>query len=320
MTEESAADWWEAVVVGGGMAGLSAAIYLARSRRRTLIVDSGHSMAKWEPLAENYLGFPDGIGGPALLERGREQARRFGAERTEDDIRDICLEAPGHFRLTGQRSTYHAARVLLATGLTHLLPEIPGAKACLGRSLFFCKDCDAFRVQGRPVAVLGSRDEAARYALGMLAFSPSVGIATNGEKPAWGPFLQDRLEEYHVPIWPDPLAEILHHEGQVRAMVWSSHRRLDVDALFVTRGDVFHTRLAECVGAKEDEEGQLMVDADMRTSVPGLYAAGCVTPANCQMIIAAGQGATAGQAINRDLFEEQLVRHTLPRFAGAGVS
>lgn len=299
------------------MAGLSAAVYLARSRRRTLIVDSGRSMAKWEPLVENYLGFPEGVGGPALLERSRAQARRFGAERAEDDIGDIRMEGPGRFHLVGQRSTYHAARVLLATGLTHLLPDIPGAKACLGRSVFFCKDCDAFRVQGRPVAVLGSRNEAARYALAMLAFSPSVGIATNGEEPAWNPFLQDRLQEYGVRVWPDPVVEIVHDRGQMRAISWPSDRRWELEAMFVTRGDVFHTRLAECLGAKEDEDGQLMVDAEMRTTVPGLYAAGCVTPANCQMIIAAGQGATAGQAINRDLFEEHLARHTLPRFVTA---
>lgn len=88
--------------------------------------------------------------------------------------------------------------------------------------------------------------------------------------------------------------------------------------MFTTRGDVYHTALAEELGAAEDEEGQLVVDTDMRTSVPGLYAAGCVTPANCQMIIAAGQGATAAQAIDRDLFDESLRRHRLPRVAVQG--
>jgi thioredoxin reductase (NADPH) len=83
--------------------------------------------------------------------------------------------------------------------------------------------------------------------------------------------------------------------------------------MFATKGDIYHTALAQDLGAAEDEEGQLIVDSDMRTSVPGLYAAGCVTPANCQMIIAAGQGATAAQAIDRDLFDESLRRHRLPR-------
>ncbi|MBA2742761.1 MAG: FAD-dependent oxidoreductase, partial [Chthoniobacterales bacterium] len=81
-----------------------------------------------------------------------------------------------------------------------------------------------------------------------------------------------------------------------------------------TRGDVYHTELAEGLGAELDNVGQIRVDEQMRTTVPHVYAAGCVTPANCQMIIAAGQGATAAQAINRDLFEESLRNHSLRQF------
>ena len=84
-----------------------------------------------------------------------------------------------------------------------------------------------------------------------------------------------------------------------------------VDALFTTRGDIFHNKLARTMGAKTNAAGEVQVDDQLRTSVPGLFAAGCVTPANCQMIIAAGQGATAAQAINRDLFEESLATHCL---------
>lgn len=86
-----------------------------------------------------------------------------------------------------------------------------------------------------------------------------------------------------------------------------------LDAAFTTRGDVVHNVLAAGAGAELDPDGQVVVDACMRTSIPGLYAAGCLTPANCQMIIAAGQGATAGQAMNRDLFEESLRANRLPR-------
>lgn len=324
MSERPSADCWEVVVIGGGVAGLSAAVYLGRSRRRTLIIDSGHSMAKWEPLVENYLGFPEGISGSAFLDRSREQAGRFGAERAEDEIGDIQADGAGRFRVAGREAVYYGTRVLLATGLTHVLPDIPGATVCLGKSVFFCKDCDAFRVQGRPLGVLGTRDEAARYALAMLAFSPSVMIATNGEQPAWNPYLQERLREYGVAVRRERVTEMVHDQGRLRALRWQSGGSSQLEALFVTRGDVFHTQLAERLGAQQDKDGQLIVDAEMKTTVPGLYAAGCLTPANCQMIIAAGQGATAGQAINRDLFEEHLRRHALPRYAvdqrvGAGL-
>lgn len=303
---------WDAVIVGGGLAGLSAAIYLGRSRRHTLVVDNGHSMARWEPAVENYLGFPQGLSGRSLLDRGQAQVQRFGARVIADEI--VRIRRPSDaFLVEGSDDSYRGRRVLLATGLTHLLPDIPGAEVCLGRTVLFCKDCDAYRVQGKRIAVYGRRNEAARYALAMLAFSPSITIVTNGQRPAWDPLYQAYLSEYGIRVRAEPVKELVHRDGTVQMVVFRSGEPCEVQAMFTTRGDVFHTALAEGLGAAEDAEGQLIVDADMRTTIEGLYAAGCVTPANCQMIIAAGQGATAAQAIDRDLFDESLQRHRLPR-------
>lgn len=303
---------WDAVIVGGGLAGLSAAIYLGRSRRHTLVVDNGHSMARWEPAVENYLGFPQGLSGRSLLDRGRAQVQRFGARMIADEIVRIRCQSDT-FLVEGSDDSYRGRRVLLATGLTHLLPDIPGADVCLGRTVLFCKDCDAYRVQGKRIAVYGRRNEAARYALAMLAFSPSITIVTNGQRPAWDPLYQAYLSEYGIRVRAEPVKELVHRDGTLQMVVFRSGEPCEVQAMFTTRGDVFHTALAEGLGAAEDAEGQLIVDADMRTTIEGLYAAGCVTPANCQMIIAAGQGATAAQAIDRDLFDESLQRHRLPR-------
>ena len=270
-------------------------------------------MAEWEPCIQNYLGFPDGIHGRDLLARGREQVRRFGVQEILDDVARIQRTSEG-FVLESTNHSYRARKVLLATGLTHLLPDLPGADACLGHSVLFCKDCDAYRVQGRPIVIYGRQNEAARYALAMLAFSPSVSILTDGKPPAWSALWREHLMEYGVPVRPEPVSELVHEGGQLRAVRFHGGPPCDAQALFATRGDVYHTGLAEGLGALRDEEGQLVIDADMRTTVPGLYAAGCVTPANCQMVIAAGQGATAAQAVNRDLFTEHLLHHRLPRF------
>ena len=301
----------EVVIIGGGLAGLSAAIYLGRSLRQTILVESGRSMARWEPEVQNYLGFPDGISGSELLDRGRRQAEAFGVPLIRDDVQTLGL-GPGGFDVQGNRGRYHAQRVLLATGLTHLPPEIPGVKQCLGKSLFFCKDCDAYRLQGKRIAIIGANNEAADYALGMRAFSASVLLATNGKPAGWDPRRQQWIDEYELPIRYDPLRCIEHEEGRIRLLNFQEGPDVPVDAAFTTRGDVYHTDLAKQIGAELDATGQLVVDADMRTSVAGLYAAGCMTPANCQMVIAAGQGATAAQAINRDLFMTSLREHRLP--------
>lgn len=301
---------WDAVVVGGGPAGLSAAVYLGRARRRTLLLHSGHSMAKWELDVQNYLGFPQGIAGADLLDRGLSQALRYGVDVVEDNVDSLSVAEP--FRLVGREMVYEGKRILLATGLTHLPPDIPGVKECLGRSLFFCKDCDAYRVQGRRIVIIGWNNEAAEYALGMLAFSPSVKICTNGRQAVWDGIHAGWLNEYGVSVSSLRICAVDHDGGWIGSFTLESGELLEADAAFTTRGDVAHNRLAAQASAALNEDGQVVVDHCMHTSVPGLYAAGCLTSANCQMIIAAGQGAIAGQAINRSLFEESLCRHALP--------
>ena len=302
----------EVIVIGGGIAGLSAAIYLGRAQRDTLVIDSGHSMAKWEPIVENYLGFADGVHGKELLRRGRRQAERHDVRFAEDQIEAIRAE-DSVFVLRGKEGTYRAKRLLLATGIFHLPPEIPGVKECLGHSMFFCKDCDGFRVREKTIAICGANDEAVEYALGMLLYSACVMIATNGEKPRWSAQHAQWIEEYQIPVHLGRIHDVKYRDRQILSLHFGEEQEVKIDYIFTTRGDVFHTDLAESLGAKLDEEGQIQVDHCMRTTVPNLYAAGCVTPANCQMIIAAGEGAAAAQAINRDLFEESLKTHSLRR-------
>jgi thioredoxin reductase (NADPH) len=303
----------EVIVLGGGIAGLSAAIYLGRAQRDTLVIDAGHSMAKWEPKVENYLGFPDGIDGNDLLEYGRAQARKHEVEFVEDEIGEVSRDDSG-FVLKGEAGEYRCRSLLLATGIFHLPPEIPGVKECLGHSMFFCKDCDGYRVRGQAIAVIGPNNEAVEYALGMLHYSACVIVATNGERITWDKAHGAWLEEYEIPVYTERIHDCLRDDCQVKGLAFADGREVQIDNIFTTRGDIFHTELAESLGAEIDQDGQITVDQCMRTSVPGLYAAGCVTPANCQMIIAAGQGATAAQSINRELFEASLRDHQLRRF------
>ncbi|MEY2560446.1 MAG: thioredoxin reductase [Verrucomicrobiota bacterium] len=308
----------EVIIVGGGIAGLSAAIYLGRAQRDTLVIDSGHSMAKWEPSVENYLGFPHGVAGEELLRNGRKQAKRYEVRFIQDEIKTVS-NRKSVFVLKGKRKTYRTKRLLLATGIFHLPPEIPGVEKCLGHSMFFCKDCDGCRVRGKRIAIIGANNEAVEYALGMLHYSACVIVATNGEKPRWDKRRARWLAEYEIPVARKQITDVQHRKRKIHALAFAGGTCVKIDYLFTTRGDIFHNDLAKKLGAKLDPDGQIKVDQCMRTSVPRLYAAGCVTPANCQMIIAAGQGAAAGQAINRDLFEESLATHSLRRFRDAQI-
>src|SRR3979490_3186513 len=109
----------EVIVIGGGIPGLSAAIYLGRAQRDTLVIDSGHSMAKWEPKVENYLGFPKGVAGEKLLQSGRRQARRHHVNFVDDEIKTARAKG-GEFVLRGKKKSYRSNRLLIATGIFHI--------------------------------------------------------------------------------------------------------------------------------------------------------------------------------------------------------
>lgn len=303
---------WDAVIIGGGLAGLSAAIYLARAQRSTLVVDDGKSMARWEPEVQNYLGFPQGIAGDELLARGKEHARHYGAEFAEDHIEEL-VRSGKLFRAQGKQGEYEARRVLLATGIYHLPPDIPGVSECLGHSMFFCKDCDGVRCDGKRIGILGWNDEAVEYALGMLLHSPCVFVFLNGHEPQWDAQHAQWLTEYEIPVYREKVIDVHHLCRSVKWLELDCEVRVELDALFTTRGDIYHNKLARQIGAGT-KDGEVLVSECMETTAPGFYAAGCVTPANCQMIIAAGEGATAAQAINRSLFEESLQTHSLHRY------
>src|SRR5437588_3629082 len=253
----------EVIVIGGGIAGLSAAIYLGRAQRDTLVIDSGHSMAKWEPVVGNYLGFPDGVAGEDLLKFGREQAEAHEVRFVSDEIRRVNPEKD-EFVLCGKERDYRAKRLLLATGIFHLPPEIPGVKECLGHSMFFCKDCDGYRVREKRIAICGANNEAVEYALGMLLYSACVVIATNGEIPHWSPQHWQWIAEYEIPVHEERIVDVEHRERQILSLRLENGDRVSIDNIFTTRGDIFHTELAESLGAKLDQEGQIVVDHCMQ--------------------------------------------------------
>jgi thioredoxin reductase (NADPH) len=138
-------------------------------------------------------------------------------------------------------------------------------------------------------------------------------VVTDGRAPSWDRPHDGWIREYKIPVYRQAIVDVCHRNRHLQHLLFKDGSHLPIDALFTTRGDIYLNELAKQLGAKLDSQGQIIVDQDMRTTRRGLYAAGCVTPANCQMIIAAGQGATAAQAINRDLFEESLANHSLRR-------
>jgi thioredoxin reductase (NADPH) len=286
---------------------LSAAIYLGRAQRDVLVIDDVKSMGRWEPKVQNFLGFPEGISGERLLERARRQAHRARARFKRDYVASARFK-DGQFHLQSKSGSYACRRLLLATGIFHVPPDIPGVSACLGHSMFFCKDCDGVRVQKKRIAIYGWSNETAEYALAMLAYTHCVTIVTDGRAIGWDKQHADLLKRNNVEVQVKPIQRLARDGSKLKALLLTDGTKVEAQALFTTRGDIVYNDLARNLGAELDATGQIVTDLSMLTSVKGLYAAGCLTEANCQMIIAAGQGAAAAQAINRELFEETWLR------------
>ncbi|WP_430420664.1 NAD(P)/FAD-dependent oxidoreductase [Phenylobacterium sp.] len=278
---------WDVVVVGAGPAGLTAATYLARFRRRVLVLDGGPSRAGWIPESHNTPGFPNGIGGPALLARLCEQALAFGAVARSGRV-DELQRTPDGFRLGGSFGFINVPAVLLATGVVDHLPPIPGLEAAIRDSrVRMCPICDAFEAVDSRIAVLTDSDLGEREANFLRTYSADVEVLLVGEAHDC-PGKRIALEDLR-----------LDGQGMVLRQGGEPERRFD--HLYLALGCAAQSGLAVAAGARQDELNNLIVDAHQMTSVDGLYAAGDVVRGLNQIAVGVGEAAIAATAIHNRL-------------------
>jgi thioredoxin reductase (NADPH) len=291
-------DTFDCLVVGGGPAGLLAATYLGRFRRRVIVIDGGESRAKLIPLTHNCPGFPDGITGADLLLRLRQQAVHYGADLVQDTVRDIRL-AGTIFTATASLPI-RARSVLMATGIVDRLPDIPeSADMIKAGTLRLCPICDGYEVTGERVAVIGPAKDAMKKALLMRTYSHDVTMlvteATDGLDPNACEMLMKEGIEVAV-CRPDSIRST----GKL-ATVLANGKMLAFDTIYPAMGCTIRSELAIDLGAKEDEVGNVVVDAHQRTAVPGLYAAGDIVDEINQIAVAFGHAAVAASDMHNYL-------------------
>jgi thioredoxin reductase (NADPH) len=293
----------DCVVVGAGPAGLTAAIYLARFRRRFLVVDSGASRASWIPRSRNHPGFPRGVRGETLLKRMRRQAEGFGARILSGHVDELAPEAGG-FRLAVGGRPLAAAKVVLATGVVDNEPAIPGVEAGIARGLVrVCPICDGFEVIDRTVAVIGDDAHGAREALFLTTYSRDVALIHVGAPDALPGELRGRLDRAGVEVIETPIESVALDAGRLDAFCFGPGAPRRFDAVYAALGVTPRTSLAVRAGARLDEAGRLYVSEHQETSVPGLYAAGDVVRGLNQISTAEGEGAIAATDVHNALRE-----------------
>ncbi|GAA0582817.1 NAD(P)/FAD-dependent oxidoreductase [Craurococcus roseus] len=300
----------DCLVIGGGPAGLTAAIYLGRFGRRFLVVDAGEPRAAWIPVSHNIPFFGEGIPGPRILERQREHAGRYGTRVLPGTVTELrkaecggglvgfvaAVEERG-----GARRTVEAKRVLLATGSVDVEPDLPDLPDAVRRGLVrYCPICDGYEARGRRIAVIGHGKRGAGEA-GFIArtYGGEVTLLTLG-RPMDDLELEERerLEGQGVKIVEQPIAALDVRDGQIAALRTGGGQELRFEVLYSALGLEYRTGLALALGAEHDAQGALAVDAHNQTTVKGLYAAGDVARGLDQIVVAMGHAAVAATHIH----------------------
>lgn len=307
MTISKKENKYDCLIIGGGPAGLSAAIYLARFNRSTLVIDSEKG-GRWQTheINENYLGFPQGIHSEKLRQLGKEQAKRFGAKFATDLI-DSLTETNGVFRAHGKKSDYLGKSVIIATGVADYFPPFDKEKVYLGRSLFWCITCDGHKTVNKRVVVLGNNDEAACTCCQFKIYTDKLIFLTNdqvGKAKINSEWLK-RLRENKIEFLEGELDKVVGAEGMVEKIILKDGKEIKTDYIFSMQGSSPHSSLAKELGIIVNKENYICVDLEQRTNKPLVYAAGDVTRYfSHQIASAVHEGSMAAQAANYDLYDD----------------
>ncbi|HEV8496797.1 MAG TPA: NAD(P)/FAD-dependent oxidoreductase [Gemmatimonadaceae bacterium] len=299
-------------IVGGGPAGLSAAIWSARYLHSVLLVDSGDPR-NWETRGINGFLGAEGIRPPELRTRGRELCRNLGVElvdaivlrveQTSDEEFAICLEGGGRRVVR---------RLLLAIGVRDVWPDIPGLDHVYGANAHVCPDCDGYEARGKKVVVIGNGRRAVGMALNLTTWTNDIIICTNGRPPELDePEYCEKLDALNIPVLTQPIAKVCREGSSIHCLMLADGMQLDTDKVFFTIGQYPADDLGVQLGCERDDEGHIIIDMHCHTSVINVFAAGDVTPGPQLAITAAADGATAALSMHKSLVPES--RKLTPR-------
>ena len=271
------------VIIGSGPAGISAALYTARAGVDTTVLTKGPgSLARAEGI-ENYYGVPGSISGAELERRGIEGAKEVGVKFVEAEA--VGLTFTDKLTVETLSGEYPADAVILATGASRTAPPVPGLKDLEGRGVSYCATCDAFFYRGKDVAVMGSGEYALHEASALLPLARSVTLLTSGAEltAQFPPEITVRTEKVEAILGQDKVSGVRLAGGE----------ELPLDGVFIALGVAGSTALARKMGAEVDGN-KIVVDANMMTTIPGLFAAGDCTGGLLQVAKAVYEGAVAG--------------------------
>ena len=292
---------WDCVIVGAGPAGLSAAVYMGRFRRSTLVIDSGDGRWSYGQTNDNYLGFPRGVRARRLHALGRRQAERFGVVFRQAEVTRIAPR-DGGYAVEHGRAHAAARTVIWAAGVRDRWPDFPGVRRLVGHWLFWCIVCDGWRTRGRRVLLLGDRERAVSTALQFLTYTADLVFLARPDSRL-SARCHRKLGEAGIPLLRGRVKRVLAGEKGIARVVLADGSTLRADYIFSLYGSEPRTELLRALPVALAANGHVRIDEKNRTNVPTFFAAGDVTDKHGHQVVAAvHEGAAAAMAANHVLY------------------
>lgn len=296
---------YDVVVIGGGAAGLSAALVLSRARRRVAVVDAGEPRNAPAAHMHGFLGW-DGAPPATLLKQGRDEVTSYGGELisgTVTDLRPATGENGQRFEVTlSDGRSLLARRVLVTTGLRDEIPDIPGVRERWGRDLLHCPYCHGYEVRDQPLGVLGGTPEAVAHALLVRQWSHDVVFFTHTSGLTEAD--REQLIARAIGVVDGPVARLVVDDDRLTGVELESGQVVPRTAVFVRPHFVPNGDLVVRLGCATHDNGWVVADSVGQTSVAGVWVAGNAANPRAQVVTAAGEGSAAAIAINNHLTEE----------------
>ena len=296
-------DLQDVIIIGGGPAGLNAAVVLGRCRRKVLVFDTAQQRNRWSHGMHNYLT-QDGILPTDFIKICHEEIARYGVQLQQKKIVKARKNEEGLFVVRSENDeTFYAKKLLIATGLADKVPNIEGFMEMYGKSVHHCPYCDGWESRDKKLGVYARDKNGGDLAINLKAWSDDVTLYTDGKNKI-KPQQEEQLKALSIPIIRLPIARLQGDGGQLQNIVFKNGESSPCDVLFFVNGYNQQCNLAETFDCEVSSKGVIVTNRYQQTSTPGLYVAGDADKDMHLVVVAASEGAKAGVIINKELQKE----------------
>jgi thioredoxin reductase len=296
---------FDVIIVGGGPAGLNAAVVLGRCGRKVLLFDTGKQRNNRSQGIHNYLTRDDML--PAdFIQLAKKEAKKYGVTMKKDEVSNATRMKNGRFSITDIKGEiWFAKKILLATGLADKLPPIDGLREMYGHSVFHCPYCDGWEVRNKKLGVYARNKNGVELALSLLTWSSSVTYFTDGRN-----YLKtkdmEKLNKHNIIVITAPVQKLKGEKGKLNSILFKNNEQHPCDALFFVNGYDQQSHLVEELGCLMSRKKVVLTNRLQQANVPGVYVAGDASKDMHFVVVAAAEGAKAAVTINKELQKEEL--------------